>query len=304
MDGKKDVVFIADNNYAQHTAVVIVSIVRNCGERLRVWLLASAFDEGNKKKYGELASSFGIELHIVQFDTSLVDAYDNIGPWPKYTFMKLYIAKYLPECCKKCLYLDSDLVVLGNIQPLFSVDMGENAVAGVSDTVGCVMHKRRCGLPAGAAYINSGVMVLNLDCWREELRKLSFEMFIEHNKGKISICDQDVINSVFEGKILELHLKYNVTSACFGLNPWRNLLPSVRPMLKEARKNPVVVHFVNSGKPWIKEFYHPFKVKYYFYLRQTPYRDFKPQYKDGGVGKMVYLWFRGQTMRLIDAFRF
>lgn len=304
-NNKKNIVFIADNNYAQHTAVAISSlIINNRNEKFCIWVLSTSFDSSNRQIYKELSCKLDFELHIVNFDVSLIDDYDNIGPWSKYTFMKLYIGYYLPQYIKTVLYLDSDLIVVGNISDLFDLDLNDNAVAGVSDVISCIEHKKRCSLPQSALYINSGVMMLNLDFWRKELDNHSFEKFILKHKNKISICDQDVINSIFFGNILDLHLKYNVTTHCFGINPYSQLLPSKRCQLKEARKYPIIIHFVNNGKPWFKEYYHQYKTKYFFYLKQTPYRNFRPKYINGNFFDKVNLYFRGMIIKLIDIFRF
>lgn len=301
-----NVCLIADDSYAQHTAVTITSFVKNNPNlRIKIWLITTGFSSQNIQYYGLLSENLGFEFQIILFDVSKISTYDGIGPWSKYTFMKIYIGGLLPASVEKILYLDSDMVVLDSVKYLFDIKMDSYALAAVSDVASCVEHKKRCKLPETASYINSGVMWMNLDYWRKAEEMKSFEHFINVNRGKISLCDQDVINSVFCDRIFELPLNYNVVTQCFGINPYKELTQKQQIQLKTARKHPIVVHFVNAGKPWLKEYYHQYKWAYYKYLKMTPYKSFTPVFSEKkGYKDMIEKYTRGIVVKIIDYFRF
>lgn len=95
--------------------------------------------------------------------------------------------------------------------------------------------------------------------------------YVKDNKAKYKINDQDVINSVFENRIIPLDWKYNVTSAFFGFKS--SIWKMYRSRYKSTRKNPVVLHFTNSNKPWRTGSYHVYKKEWYDVLERTTFAN-------------------------------
>ena len=144
-------------------------------------------------------------------------------------------APYILKDIDKAIYLDSDLIVLDDIQKLWDYDI--EYIAGVQD-----------GLPKRQAnknglkhlYINSGVMVMNL----KNLRKLNYIERIEQTqtgKYNLSLLDQDIINIAFSEYIEHLPLRWNVYSKIY---------PESTNDMIEARNNPAIIHWAGWQKPW------------------------------------------------------
>ncbi len=123
-------------------------------------------------------------------------------------------------------------------------------------------------------YINSDVMIINLKKWREASHKGYFNDFVDNNRNRMKLNDQDVINSVSQNQIAGLHLRYNVTNFCYGIH--KKLTLTHQKQLKEALKHPVIVHFTNWNKPWIAENFHYFKSAYLTTMSHTPYQYLIP----------------------------
>ena len=143
---------------------------------------------------------------------------------------------------------------------LFNININDYALAAVEDTPDCIQHKKRCNIPENSPYINSGVMILNLEMWRQAAENDLFWSFIKENSKKFAINDQDVINYVFQNKIKTIPLRFNVTNHCFGFKP--NVLPYHKKQLKEVYQHPAIIHFTNWNKPWIKGNCHLYKKKW------------------------------------------
>jgi lipopolysaccharide biosynthesis glycosyltransferase len=50
--------------------------------------------------------------------------------------------------------------------------------------------------------------------------------------------------------------------------------------INECLDNPAIVHYSTPAKPWFKETSHPFKKDYYHYLSFTPWKNYKPVFRN------------------------
>ena len=135
----------------------------------------------------------------------------------------------------KAIYLDCDLVVLDDIEKLWRVE--PEYLAGVQDPL-FTKHANRNGLRH--TYINSGVMVINL----ENLRQINYLDRIKATQNgfyDLSLLDQDIINIAFENEIELLPLEWNVYSKIY---------PETTYDMIKARDNPSIIHWCGCQKPW------------------------------------------------------
>ena len=266
-------------------------------------MITTGLSNEDEKKLRWLCKQNEVSFDIFAMDEQLLHPYDGIGTWPKFTFMKLFIAQFLPTDIERCLYLDVDLLVLGNLAPIFDIHLGENAVAGVLDYPVVDLDIKRCKLGSKAAYINSGVMVLNLPLWRKAFEENAFERFVQTKQNIMSsINDQDVINSVFEGKVQVLSPSYNVTNFFFGIrNPL--LKKGLKAQWLEGRRNAKIMHFVCGRKPWIAEVVHPYKALWFETLRRTPYKGYVDRLNKRNAKQYVINYFKNVIANIFDYFR-
>ena len=62
----------------------------------------------------------------------------------------------------KVLYIDTDMIIQGDLSQLFNTDLGEAYIAAVKDMAGMALesHHNRLGL---GNYFNAGMMLMNLN---------------------------------------------------------------------------------------------------------------------------------------------
>lgn len=262
-----NIVLISDENYAVQTAVTLQSFFEHNEGHHDIYFLTTGVKEESRIKLFNFCEFYNSVFHYICIDDKKLDPFDGIGYWSKYTFMKILIPELLPSYIDKVLYLDVDIIVKASLSDLYSIDLAKAGLAAVEDVPNAESHKKRCCLSPKTVYINSGLMLMNMPLWRIEFKMNSFFDYIDENKNKFKINDQDVINSVFENRIIALEWKYNVTSAFFGFKSaiWK-IYPS---QYKTIRKKPVVIHFTNSNKPWISGSYHIYKKEWYDILKRS-----------------------------------
>lgn len=121
------------------------------------------------------------------------------------TYFRLFLPELYPQY-DKVLYLDSDIIVVGDISELYNTDMGTNLVAAAPDDI---IQKNKVfqdyaelvvGVSKYQHYFNAGVLLMNLD----ELRKFKFqEKFLYLlSTVKFSVAqDQDYLNRLCKGRV-------------------------------------------------------------------------------------------------------
>lgn len=255
-----------DNNYAVPTYIALFSLLVNKREEYTVDAFVMAtenFTENNTLLLKSLEKKFSFaKIHIVDMENSYESVSINNGHISKATLYRLMIPRVAKQFSDikmdKCVYIDSDLVIEGDILDLFNIDVAEHYVCGVrdlgvsgdsrSDTDEMIEMRKILGIPSLKNYINGGVLLLNLKAINEkgkgkELEETGYRNDFPYN-------DQDVINKVLFGGIKTLPLRYNLMPACLYPESKDLITLYGERNIKEARKKPVVVHYIMEFKPW------------------------------------------------------
>ena len=64
-------------------------------------------------------------------------------------------------------------------------------------------------MPEGVAYVNSGVLLINVKHWREQNLAARVIGYAEQEGSRLRYHDQDAINGVLHGQILTLPFRWN-----------------------------------------------------------------------------------------------
>lgn len=211
-------------------------------------------------------------------------------------FGRMFIGECIPDDVN-VVYLDTDVLVLDDLGPLFDLDMGSNVFAAVSEAE-CrngVCDPKDCDLfPPGAEfYFNSGVMVINLRVFREGGYLEKAIAWHRENHMRSKLHDQDVLNGISVGKTIRLPLKFNYGDGWLarfmkcgkGDHTWRGNRPDE---VLEAIRHPVVVHFVGHKKPW-RTCHRPLRRTYHRYMRELGWMP--PAEPLGNLVHDVFHWF-------------
>ena len=267
-----NVVFGSDKIYVEHLAVAICSLFK-CNPNLsfNVYVFNTDIDKDSWSRLSELAERYGqslIDMKIL--DEEIEGLITSETYYTKATYYRLFIPEKLSF--DKVLYLDSDIVINGSIEDLYNTNIDQCYMAAVADAVPSP-HKD-LGMSEDSKYFNCGVMLVNLRKWREDRIK---ERVIELTRKKpwaMQFADQCGINSIVNGRVKELHPKYNAQAIFFQvrLKHTRSYLYPVG-QLREAVEHPVIIHYSGKEKPWHLGYKHRFRGLYWKYLRETPFNS-------------------------------
>ena len=204
----------------------------------------------------------------------------DVTGWPKVTLSRLLMDKLLPKNIDKILYIDGDTIVRGSIETLWNTKMDNSIIAASIEPTVSKERKERLQM-LNYPYCNAGVMLINLKLWRQvNATQLIFDFYKKFN-GNLFACDQDAINGSLKEYVKIISPKYNYFNV-FDQYPYYFLRRNVKPAkyiskkkFMEAKKNPVIIHYLGEERPWRLGNKHRFRKDFYNYLNQTEWHDMK-----------------------------
>lgn len=271
------VVFGCDLNYAPHLAAAMMSVLENgAGEDFRFYVIQQDFDARTRAHFATMLAPYrNARLEWVDLEIPRAGEYKLAKHLTLAAYFRIFIPDLLPRSAERAIYLDSDIVVTGSLRELWTVELGDRAIAAVRDPVRTEadLHERyvKLGLPPDAHYFNSGVMVLNLRKWREQRLAERIAAFVVEHPERISWNDQDALNGVLYADYVPLPAQWNFQRRMCHMLP-RELSLSVSDYLR-LWHGPRIVHFTENVKPWSYRDGHPYAHLYFRYLKATPFHD-------------------------------
>ncbi|MBR2998363.1 glycosyltransferase family 8 protein [Candidatus Saccharibacteria bacterium] len=151
-------------------------------------------------------------------------------------YYRFFIPRLFPMY-NKCVYIDSDTILLDDIGELFDTELGDNVAAAMVDPKVDVIKEFRdyvnnaVGVPY-KEYVNDGVIVMDLKKMRKMHYLSTMVAMIDEYDADLVAPDQDYFNVICRGKIKHL-------PACWNAEPVEKLPHGTK-----------LVHFNLFNKPW------------------------------------------------------
>ncbi|MBO6070072.1 MAG: glycosyltransferase family 8 protein [Succinivibrionaceae bacterium] len=259
-----------DEKYAQHAAVTMVSLMKNCSQNIHFYIIdsePSGITE-SRSKIVKLVEMYGAKISFRTIDLSVFKGFPVWQPMQdspnKYVpYYRLCLADLIPEI-ERIIYLDTDIVVQGDIAKLYNLEFAKDQfIAGVNDMDSEELKEKI----STSAYINSGVILFDLATIRRiKLNVVEESIKILQNfRERISLnIDQDLINIIFNDHIRLLDISWNAQS----VGTPRGFILGYDN--KSIEKN--IIHFIASHKPWMFNCKSGYQHLYFRYLSYTPWK--------------------------------
>ena len=279
MDNREtiNILCATDNNYAPYCGIMLTSLFdsnRDC--RFNVYVFIDDDLSGiNKKKYNKLGQKYGNIINLMKIDNSMIEGFP-ITPShiTRPTYYRLLAAELLPNDIHRVIYLDSDLVVVGDIKPLWNVDIEGKALAGIRGCSDFVQHHcERLNYPRLFDYFNAGVLIINLDYWRMMQLNEKLIAYVLGSSSSLLLMDQDVLNGVLYDKKLLLPSRYNFQVLLFTTQFWNHYTSELQQYYLDEVQHVCIVHYAGGEKPWsIRQYGGPFFSVWNKYRRISMWR--------------------------------
>lgn len=294
-----------DDNYAQHCGVMLCSLFENNKESeyvVHILMNQDTLSEQNRDKLRQLVEKYHSECIFHHVDGTKLKGvqYRKNRPLTEAAYYRILYASIFDESIHKIFYLDCDIVVNGKIDEIFDLDISEYGLAAVQDVdMYEDDHRMQMSLPYERCMFCSGVMLINLDYWRENHVEEKL-LYYAKKPRHVYLHDQDALNAVFHNKWFRLAPKWNKFNMGY-LEDWQFLTKQDK---EEFLHNPIIIHFLVL-KPWFDIPHLKYKELYYKYLDLTEWKGFVPIRRKNdsqySLGKMIFLnnmrlWLRQRGM--------
>ena len=257
------VFFAVDDNYAPYLAVAIRSLSDNASRAYdyNIHILIDTLSDTNKSRLTAMQTN-NVRIDFV----CVADRLDSLEKmlhlreyYTKATYYRFFIPELFPQY-KKGIYLDCDMLILGDISELYRYDIKRLLVAAAAEEVMANVPvfgeyaEQVVGIPCDQ-YFNAGMLVMNLEEMRRFNIKEEFVALCKERAFRVT-QDQDYLNVICAGRSLIVNQTWNKTAYS-----------------EDKGFMPEIAHFKINYKPWRydgimceKEFWH--------YAEKTAYYEF------------------------------
>ena len=274
-----------DQNFLTPFYVLLTSVFENNKQsNFYIHAIATGIDGAEKKRiinYVEANNSkiLFYELQKKHLETVVMPVTD-----PRYTlanFYRLFFPILISDTINKVIYLDTDIVVIGDLATLYNTNVEAVPFAAVLDPAKEI--RVDLGIREPNSYFNSGVLLMNLDNWREQKISEKALQFVSQYPEKCIYVDQCALNAVSINNWIRLDSRFNVMG---------QYVPVIKKKYyKDFLKDKVIIHF-NIRKPWDRLCQMRLKYLYYYYYHKSPqassgrlYNNFNYSIKN--IGRLI-----------------
>jgi lipopolysaccharide biosynthesis glycosyltransferase len=247
----KKVVFASNQNYFEYLITAAHSVIRNSTnpKKIQIYVIDCGLTKKQKK---ELLKK---NYKIININYKKYMKLKQISYLGYSTYCRIEIPNIFPK--EKILYLDCDVLILGDIEKVFNIDLRNKTIAAVKDYDLSLLNKGRI--------FNAGVMLINCKQWNKREYTKKFFKWHSQNYEKILLADQCVLNGILENDWKELPLEWNRQRILLEY-PCKMFRLSKEDYLS-LKEKPKIIHFTGRFKPTNKRYVFEDKKDYLKYYK-------------------------------------
>lgn len=261
-----EIALCTDDNYIIPTIIFIKSIeINNINEDINYNIIYKDLKKENKQKLSYSLTNKKSTITFYQINTDILkDCPIRIEDHVTLaTYYRLLFPSIFPKSVSKILYLDIDILCLGSLSTFYEQNLTNYSCSVIHDERNndeSIFNRLNYSKSNG--YFNAGVMLINLEYWRENKIQEKTLNFIQTNKEKCLWHDQDALNYVLNNTVKWSDFKYNFTQGFFFNKKDLLISSTYYKAIDNASNNICLVHFSSAYKPWHIECNHPLKSYY------------------------------------------
>ncbi len=242
------VFFTIDDSYAPLLAVAMKSLMENADKNRRYKLLIIEQDvsQENKDKLASMAREpFSVEFFKMEKTLDqLTDRAENrlrCDYFALSIFYRIFLPDMFPQY-DKAIYIDSDIVVPGDISKMYDIDLDGKLIGACIDLAVAASKELSHYVEQAVGvdnqhYVNSGVLLLDMKALREKNFAERFLYLLDTYHPDCLAPDQDYFNAMCYGQVHFLDNRWDVMPSHDGTevaDPW-------------------LIHYNLFDKPWCYE---------------------------------------------------
>lgn len=259
-----------NSNYIKPLKVMLKSLfMNNPDDSFNIYLIHSSLTKEEIFDINQFISKNNQQLFTIKIQSQCFNEAPITMHYSKEMYYRLLAYKFLPSDLDKILYLDPDIIVINEIRKLYKLDISNYLYAAAFHNSIPVkeVNKLRLFPYDIEKYYNSGVLLMNLTLHRDKINENEIYEFVNKNKNRLILPDQDIINALYSKQILE------VSETIFNFDPryYRYYKVSSKGSVNMDYiiYNTSIIHFCGKKKPWNKNYSGEFHSLYKHYEKLT-----------------------------------
>ena len=292
----------ADERYLPHCAVMLLSALQTNPVVQVHFLHDESLNQDALEMLRDMVVAAGGTFRAHCIESSRVQMLPRLSELPTIMWYRIFLPELLPDQAR-VLYLDCDVLVQGDLAPLWKFPWQDCAVAAVQNILPeAYQHwPEEIGV-SPKQYFNSGVLLMNLDLWRQQNSTQALLDFGQQWSTRLHWPDQDALNHVFKQRWQRLHPRYNAQNGLWFM-PNRKQFFS-RQEIRQATQHPMIVHFEGPGlvKPWHVFCKNPYRHQYRKLRALTPWPKFELRGSDHPMAS--WAWLPGRVLYALLRLRY
>lgn len=246
-----NLLFAIDDRFTKQLETLLLSVALNTDEEeINVYVMQShPLQAGDE--LARFCKLLGLNYHPINIDEQVFADAPVTDRYPHTIYYRLLAHLLLPASIHKILYLDADILCINDLTSLYSTDLSGYLYASAIHTnlTGTteVINKIRLQNFDADGYYNSGVLLMNLDAIRQEVKA---EDIFDYIKSHLLLLpDQDVLNALYGDRIKSIpdqlfnfDTRKGPTYEAISVGQWT---------LDWVMKHTVILHYCGRDKPWL-----------------------------------------------------
>ena len=265
-----NLLFAIDDNVTQQLMTTLYSIKQNSTiDKYSIYVIQDKkLQENDRIK--QFCQKLGMHYHPVIIKDDQFDQAPTTDRYPKTIYYRLLAYKYLPKNIKKILYLDVDILVINDLKPLYNLDLKNYwyaAASHVSLDVTDNLNKLRLGNYETESYYNSGIMLMDLEAIRKNVKAQDIFDYINKMGRTLFLPDQDILNGLYGQNIMMIPDEiYNYDAR---MNPLYFAKSNGEWDIDWVIDHTVILHFCGRDKPWKPDYKERYSGLYKHYQHKA-----------------------------------
>ena len=267
-----NLLFVIDDAYVEQFKVVLFSIAQQMPRQdFQVFVMQKRLleQDASIKQYVE---KLGMVYHPVVVGEEAFAHAPTTDRYPDTIYYRLLAHEFLLAEVDKILYLDADLICLNDFRELYDMEMGEQLYAAASHNedgllLDYVNKLRLNNFEMDSSYFNTGILLMNLKAIRPYVKRKDILDFIEKNRNRLMLPDQDVLNGLYADRVMAIpdeiynyDARYSLIYQAKSQGKWD---------LNWVIDHTVFLHFAGRDKPWKSNYRGRYSGLYKFIDRLT-----------------------------------
>ena len=236
-----------NDGYLLPIRVMLSSLINNnSSSELHIYVLYSSLSDETINTINDLADD-KVRFFFKKVDDSFLDGITILERFSREIYYRLLAHRLLDDSIDKALWLDGDMIINGSLEEFYAQGFDDKLFIAVEDMTwgGDEGIHKKLNMPMNYRYINSGVMLFNLEQMRKELKDDEIIQYLIENQAILELPDQDVFNGLLYKRFKVVDPQHLFNFAVKYLT-----LKNRKSIYKEGK----IIHYCGECKPWKKNY--------------------------------------------------